>query len=72
LLTSFGAETRIYDPKGLPQPGTEDETNSKVKKLCELMVWSEGQVWCSPERHGAMTGIVKSQIDWVPLNMGGR
>jgi len=71
LLTSFGAETRIFDPKGLPQPDTEDETHPKVKELRDLMVWSEGQVWCSPERHGAMTGILKSQIDWVPLNMGG-
>lgn len=71
LLTAFGAETRIFDPKGLPQPDTEDEAHPKVKKLRELMVWSEGQVWCSPERHGSMTGILKSQIDWVPLNMGG-
>ncbi len=71
LLTAFGAETRIFDPKGLPQPDTEDEAHPKVKELRELMVWSEGQVWCSPERHGAMTSILKSQIDWVPLNMGG-
>lgn len=71
LLTTFGADIRIFDPKGLPQPDTEDENYPKVKELRELMVWSEGQVWCSPERHGAMTGILKSQIDWVPLNMGG-
>ncbi|MFT5277528.1 MAG: arsenic resistance protein ArsH [Glaciecola sp.] len=71
LLTAFGAETRIFDPKDLPQPDTEDEAHPKVKELRELMVWSEGQVWCSPERHGSMTGILKSQIDWVPLNMGG-
>ena len=71
LLTAFGAETRIFDPKGLPQPDTEDEAHPKVKELRELMEWSEGQVWCSPARHGAMTGILKSQIDWVPLNIGG-
>jgi arsenic resistance protein ArsH len=71
LLTALGADTRIFNPEGLPQPDTEDETHPKVKELRELMVWSEGQVWCSPERHGAMTGILKSQIDWVPLNMGG-
>lgn len=71
LLTEFGAETRIFDPKGLPQPDTDDGSHPKVKELHELMMWSEGQVWCSPERHGAMTGILKSQIDWVPLNMGG-
>lgn len=71
LLNAFGAETRIFNPTGLPQPDTEDESHPKVKELRELMIWSEGQVWCSPERHGAMTGILKSQIDWVPLNMGG-
>lgn len=71
LLTRMGAEVKIFDPRGLPQPDTEDETHPKVKELRDLMVWSEGQVWCSPERHGAMTGIFKSQIDWVPLNLGG-
>lgn len=71
LLEAFGAETRIFNPLGLPQPDTDDGSHPKVKELHELMVWSEGQVWCSPERHGSMTGIFKSQIDWVPLNMGG-
>jgi len=71
LLNAFGAETRIFNPTGLPQPDTEDDSHPKVKELRELMIWSEGQVWCSPERHGAMTGILKSQIDWVPLSIGG-
>lgn len=71
LLEAFGAETKVFDPQGLPQPDTEDDSHPKVKELRDLMIWSEGQVWCSPERHGAMTGILKSQIDWVPLNMGG-
>ncbi len=71
LLNAFGAETRIFNPEGLPQPDTDDGSHPKVKELHELMMWSEGQVWCSPERHGSMTGIFKSQIDWVPLNMGG-
>ena len=71
LLNAFGAEARIFDPTGLPQPDADDGSHPKVKELRELMIWSEGQVWCSPERHGAMTGIMKSQIDWVPLNMGG-
>jgi arsenic resistance protein ArsH len=71
LLNAYGAETRIFNPTGLPQPDTEDESHPKVKELRELMIWSEGQVWCSPERHGAMTGILKSQIDWVPLSIGG-
>jgi arsenic resistance protein ArsH len=71
LLDVFGAETRIFNPTGLPQPDSEDESHPKVKELRELMIWSEGQVWCLPERHGAMTGILKSQIDWVPLSVGG-
>lgn len=71
LLNAFGAEARIFDPTGLPQPDADDGSHPKVKELRELMIWSEGQVWCSPERHGAMTGIMKSQIDWVPLNIGG-
>ncbi|WP_417696012.1 arsenical resistance protein ArsH [Psychromonas sp.] len=70
LLEAMGAETRIFDPTGLPQPDTEDETHPKVKELRELMIWSEGQVWCSPERHGSMTSILKSQIDWMPLSIG--
>jgi arsenic resistance protein ArsH len=71
LLEAMGAETRIFDPTGLPLPDAEDATHAKVLELRDLMMWSEGQVWCSPERHGAMTGIMKSQIDWVPLNLGG-
>lgn len=71
LLEAMGAETRIFDPTGLPLPDGDDASHTKVVELRELMMWSEGQVWCSPERHGAMTGIMKSQIDWVPLNLGG-
>ena len=71
LLSRFGAEVKIYNPHGLPQPDSADENHPKVKELRELMIWSEGQVWCSPERHGSMTSIFKSQIDWVPLNLGG-
>ncbi|RXJ71538.1 arsenical resistance protein ArsH [Veronia nyctiphanis] len=70
LLTAMGAETRVFDPSGLPQPDSCDETHPKVAELRELVLWSEGQVWCSPERHGSMTGIMKSQIDWIPLSMG--
>lgn len=71
LLEAMGAETRIFNPQGLPQTDTEDASHPKVQELRELMMWSEGQVWCSPERHGSMTSIFKSQIDWVPLNIGG-
>lgn len=68
LLQAFGAETRVYDPLGLPQPDSVPPDHPKVVELRELSNWSEGQVWCSPERHGAITGIFKSQIDWLPLN----
>jgi arsenic resistance protein ArsH len=70
LLQAMGAETRIFDPAGLPQPDTAPETHPKVAELRELAAWSEGMVWTSPERHGAMTGILKSQIDWIPLSVG--
>lgn len=70
ILEHMGAEVRIFNPQGLPQPDTEDESHPKVKELRDLVLWSEGQVWCSPERHGAMTGIFKSQIDWIPLSIG--
>jgi len=70
LLEAFGAETRIFDPSGLPLPDDAPADHPKVRELRELSAWSEGQVWCSPERHGAMTGIMKAQIDWIPLTMG--
>lgn len=70
LLRQMGAETRIFNPAGLPLPDDGDETHPKVKELRELMAWSEGQVWCSPERHGSMTAIMKAQLDWVPLSIG--
>jgi arsenic resistance protein ArsH len=60
----------VFDPLGLPQPDAAPDTHPKVKELRDLANWSEGMVWCSPERHGAMTGIMKSQIDWIPLSIG--
>ena len=71
LLDHMGAENKIFDPTNLPLPDSDDALHPKVVELRELMLWSEGQVWCSPERHGAMTGILKAQIDWVPLELGG-
>ncbi len=70
LLEAFGAETRIFNPSGLPLPDDAPSDHPKVQELRELSAWSEGQVWCSPERHGAMTGIMKAQIDWIPLSIG--
>lgn len=70
LLEALGAEARIFNPSGLPQPDSDDGSHPKVQQLRELMTWSEGQIWCSPERHGSMTSILKSQLDWVPLSLG--
>jgi arsenic resistance protein ArsH len=70
ILEHFGAETRIFDPTELPMAGSVPETHPKVVELRELCLWSEGQVWCSPERHGAVTAVMKNQIDWIPLEMG--
>lgn len=70
VLELLGAETRTFNPSGLPLPDDTDDTHPKVSELRELVSWSEGMVWCSPERHGSMTGIMKAQIDWVPLAIG--
>jgi len=70
LLERFGAETRIFNPSGLPLPDDAPDSHPKVQELRELMQWSEGQVWCSPERHSSMSAVFKAQIDWVPLAMG--
>ena len=70
LLEAMGAEVRVFDPLDLPQPDAAPDAHSKVKELRDLATWSEGMVWCSPERHGAMTGILKTQIDWIPLSLG--
>ncbi len=70
LLQYLGAETRVFDPRGLPLPDDAPATHPKVAELRELSAWSEGQVWTSPERHGAMTGVMKAQIDWIPLSLG--
>ena len=70
LLIALGCETRVFDPAGLPLPDDGEDTHPKVQELRDVMTWSEGQVWCSPERHGTITGIMKAQIDWVPLSLG--
>ncbi|OQM74544.1 arsenical resistance protein ArsH [Pseudaminobacter manganicus] len=71
ILRRLGAEVRIFNPSGLPLPDSTSADHPKVQELRELSIWSEAQVWCSPERHGSMTGVMKAQIDWLPLSMGG-
>ena len=70
LLQALGAEVRAFDPRGLPLPDDAPDTHPRVVELRDLAAWAEGMVWTSPERHGAMTGIMKSQIDWIPLSIG--
>jgi arsenic resistance protein ArsH len=70
LLEHFGAETRIFDPQDLPLPDAVPSSHPKVQELRNLSLWSEGHVWCSPERHGAISGVMKAQIDWLPLELG--
>lgn len=71
LLRWFGCETQFFDPAGLPLPDSVEPDHPKVKELRDLAIWAEGMVWSSPERHGAMTGVMKAQIDWLPLSLGG-
>jgi arsenic resistance protein ArsH len=70
IITDMGAEVRIFDPRELPIYGSVPDTHPKVQELRELSVWSEGQVWSSPELHGNVSGIMKNQIDWIPLSIG--
>jgi arsenic resistance protein ArsH len=70
VLERLGAETRIFNPTGLPLPDEDHADHPKVQELRDMVVWSEGMVWCSPERHGAMTAVIKAQIDWIPLSLG--
>lgn len=70
ILQKLGAETKIFDPRCLPQPDGVTDDHPKVKELRDLAFWAEGMVWTSPERHGAITSILKAQIDWIPLSIG--
>lgn len=70
LLKAMGGEVKIFDPAGLPLADGAPDTHPKVQELRQLAGWAEGMVWCSPERHGSMTGIMKTQIDWIPLSIG--
>ncbi|GAB6846169.1 arsenic resistance protein ArsH [Methylorubrum rhodinum] len=70
LLEAMGGEVRIFHAHGLPLPDDTTADHSKVQELRQLSLWSEGHVWVSPERHGNLTGVMKSQIDWLPLSEG--
>ncbi|NJL64793.1 MAG: arsenical resistance protein ArsH [Methylacidiphilales bacterium] len=70
IIEEFGAEVKFFDPRDLPIHGSVPDTHPKVQELRELCQWSEGQVWSSPELHGNVSGIMKNQIDWIPLNIG--
>ncbi len=70
ILDFFGCDVYIFNPLELPLPNSATQTHPKVQELREKVIWSEGQVWCSPERHGSMTAIMKAQIDWIPLSIG--
>ena len=70
LLKALGGEVRIFNPHGLPLVDETSDNHPKVIELKKLVQWSEGMIWCSPERHGAMTGVMKTQIDWIPLSVG--
>ena len=70
IITDFGADVRFFDPSGLPLVDSVPADHPKVVELRELSQWSEGHVWSSPERHGAVTGVMKNQIDWIPLSVG--
>ena len=71
ILVRLGCETRLYNPKDLPLVDDTSVDHPKVVELRDLAIWSEGMVWSSPERHGAMTGVMKTQIDWLPLSLQG-
>lgn len=70
IIEGFGAEIKIFDPRELPIYGSVSDTHPKVQELRQLSIWSEGQVWSSPEMHGQITGIMKNQLDWIPLSLG--
>ena len=70
ILKHLGADTRVFDPHQLPMLDSVPASHPEVQRLREWSIWSEGQVWVSPERHGTVTGVFKNQIDWLPLEDG--
>jgi arsenical resistance protein ArsH len=70
ILNAYGAQTEIFDPQDLPLPDSVEPDHPRVAALRDAANWCDAMVWCSPERHGAMTAILKAQIDWIPLALG--
>ena len=70
IIQKFGAEVKFFDPRELPIYGSVSDTHPKAQEIRELSLWSEGQVWSSPELHGQISGVIKNQIDWIPLSIG--
>lgn len=70
ILHRLGCDVRVFDPTGLPLKDDVNHEHPKVQELRQLSMWSDGQFWVSPEQHGAITGLFKMQIDWIPLSAG--
>jgi arsenical resistance protein ArsH len=70
IIEGLGAEVRTFDPRELPVCNAVPADHPKVQELRALSLWSEGQVWSTPEMHGTVTGVMKNQIDWIPLSIG--
>ncbi|TFH24456.1 MAG: arsenical resistance protein ArsH [Myxococcales bacterium] len=70
VLAHFGAEVRVFNPEGLPVFDRTTYEHPKVQELKAASIWSESQVWISPEQHGSMTAAFKNQLDWLPLADG--
>jgi len=71
ILQKLGADTNTFVPTDLPLPDSAKDSHPKVQELRDKVTACDAMVWVSPERHGAMTGIMKAQIDWIPLSLGG-
>ncbi len=64
-LAARGVEARAYDPAALLRASGE-EGYAHDPRLYELAAWSDGQVWCSPEHHASLSGVMKLVLDTLP------
>ncbi|KAI8819516.1 NADPH-dependent FMN reductase [Chytriomyces cf. hyalinus JEL632] len=70
ILEDLGCDVQVFNPRGLPVKDDVSDNDPKVTELRNLSIWSEGQIWVSPEQHGTITGVFKNMIDWIPLSVG--